>query len=74
MAPRSVPRSERVDLPAPFVNLAERRTEFLFNHMTYGDLPVRRVLASAYLQGMSDCVDALDARDRIIDAPAEPQP
>lgn len=70
MAPRSIPRSERVDLPAPFMDLAQRRTEFLFQHMTYGDLSMRRVLASAYLQGMSDVVDALDARNRIIDTPA----
>src|SRR5258708_634648 len=62
MAPRPAPRSERVDLPYPFVDLAQRRTEFLFRHMTYGDMPMRMVLASAYVQGMSDAVDALDAK------------
>ena len=58
-------RSERVDLPAPFVDLAKRRTEFLFAHMTYGDRPMRLILACAYVQGMNDAVDALDARGRI---------
>lgn len=73
MAPRSIPRSERIDLPAPFVDLAKRRTEFLFNHMTYGDMSMRMVLACAYVQGMTDGVDALIARNLIVDASPQAQ-
>jgi hypothetical protein len=62
MSPRPQPRSERYDVPEPFIDLARRRTEFLFRHMTYGDMPMRHILASAYLQGMNDCVEAMDKR------------
>lgn len=65
MAPKSVPRSERYDVPQQFIELAQRRTEFLFRHMTYGDMPMRHILASAYLQGMNDCVEAMDRRGLI---------
>jgi hypothetical protein len=75
MAPPSRPRYESVDIPAPFIDLAQRRTEFLFHAMTYGDKPMRIVLASAYLQGMNDAVDALDARaTREKEAPPTPAP
>jgi len=62
MAPKPVIRSERYDVPEPFIALAQRRTEFLFRHMAYGDMPMRHILASAYLQGMNDCVDAMEAK------------
>lgn len=63
MAPRISPRYERIDVPHRFINLAQRRTEFLFHIMTYGDQPVRLVLASAYLQGVGDAADAIDAKN-----------
>jgi hypothetical protein len=73
MAPRTVVRSERYDVPQQFIELAQRRTEFLFRHIQFGDMPMRNVIASAYLQGMSDCADALEARGRISAvAPANP--
>ncbi|MFZ5713079.1 MAG: hypothetical protein ACOY3N_09585 [Bradyrhizobium sp.] len=65
MAPKRIIRSERYDVPQQFVDLAERRTEFLFRHIQYSNMTMRAVLASAYLQGMSDCANALEARDRL---------
>jgi hypothetical protein len=62
MAPPKVTRSERYDIPQQFVDLAMRRTEFLFRHIQFGDMPMKYVIASAYLQGMSDCADALEAK------------
>ena len=53
---------ERVDVPPRFIDLAQRRTEFLFHVMTYGDQPMKLVLASAYLQGLGDAADALEAK------------
>lgn len=50
MAPRPVARSERYDVPQPFMDLAHKRTEFLYRHLTYGDTPLRNIIASAYLQ------------------------
>lgn len=72
MAPRMAPRSERIDLPAPFVDLAKRRTEFLFNRMTYGDMSMRMVLACAYVQGMTDGVDALIAKNMLVESASPP--
>jgi len=66
MAPRTVVRSERYDVPQQFIDLATRRTEFLFRHIQFGDMPMRHVIASAYLQGMSDCADALKAKGHLI--------
>ena len=60
MAPRPVPRSGRIDLPHEFVDLAQRRTEYLFRHLQYGDMPLRQALASAWLQGASDATQALE--------------
>jgi hypothetical protein len=57
---RKLPRSERIDVPYRFFDLAQRRTEFLFLHATYGDMPLRRVLACAYMQGLSDAGQALE--------------
>jgi hypothetical protein len=60
MAPRSRPGYERVDVPQQFIDLAQRRTEFLFHVMTYGSQPMNMVLASAYLQGLGDAADAIE--------------
>ena len=65
MAPRPVIRSERYDVPQQFMELAMRRTEYLFRHIQYSEMAMKHVLASAYFQGMNDAVDALDARGRI---------
>jgi len=62
MAPRPRPTYESVDVPARFIDLAQRRTEFLFHVMTWGDKSMRIVLASAYLQGLGDAADALEAK------------
>lgn len=67
MAPPKVTRSERFDVPQQFMELAQRRTEYLFRHLQHGDMAMRHVIASAYFQGMNDCVDTLDARNRIKD-------
>lgn len=72
MAPRAIARSERYDVPQEFHDLATRRTEFLFRHIQFGDMPMKNVIASAYLQGMNDCVEALERRDRIKDSNANP--
>lgn len=64
MAPRSVPRYETVDIPAKFMELAQRRTQYLFQVMTWGDKPMRIVLASAYLQGINDAADAMDSKTK----------
>lgn len=60
MAPRPVERYERVDVPPQFVDLAKRRTSFLFHVMRFGEQPMHTVLASAYLQGLGDAADALE--------------
>lgn len=49
-------------MPSQFVDLAQRRTEFLFHHITYGDMPLRRALANAWLQGGMDIVEATERR------------
>lgn len=54
--------AREVDVPPTAIELAKRRTEFLFRYMTYGDTPMRMILASAYIQGMNDMFDALDNR------------
>ena len=74
MAPPKVVRSERYDVPQPFAELAQRRTEFLFRHIQYGDTPMKMIIASAYLQGLSDGVEAMDRRDMLKPArPTEPK-
>lgn len=65
MAPPKVSRSERYDVPQQFMELAQRRTEYLFPHIKW-NMTLKDALASAYFQGMNDAVAALDARDRII--------
>lgn len=62
MAPPKVIRSERYDVPQQFMELAQRRTEYLFRHLQYGDMAMKHVIASAYLQGMSDVVDTMNAK------------
>lgn len=48
------------DLPPEMIDLARRRTEFLFRLMTYGDQPMRMILTSAYMQGMNDMFQVLE--------------
>jgi hypothetical protein len=62
MGRRAIHRSERYDVPAPFIDLAQRRTEFLFRHLQFGNTPLHIIISSAYLQGMSDVVDTMDAK------------
>ena len=61
------PRSKRFDVPHEFFDLATRRTEFLFAHATYGDMPLRRLLACAYAQGLADAGDALSEKPQQIE-------
>lgn len=49
---------ERFELPAKFVDLAKRRTAFLFKVMQYESQSLHNILASAYVQGMSDAIKA----------------
>lgn len=55
------PRSQRYDVPWKLLDLAQRRTEFIFAHVTYGDIPLRRALACAYAQGLADAGEANDS-------------
>jgi hypothetical protein len=50
-------RIQREDLPEKFVDLARRRTSYLFRLVTHQDLTI--LFASAYLQGASDAADAM---------------
>lgn len=52
--------SHNVEVPAPMIDLAERRTEFLFRHIQYSPTPMRTILASAYIQGMNDMFNSLE--------------
>jgi hypothetical protein len=54
--------SKDYEVPSAMIDLAQRRTEFLFRLMTYGDIPMRSVLASAYMQGMNDMFQAMEKR------------
>ena len=63
--------TREIEVPKSAVELARKRTEFLFRHMQYGDSPMRMILASAYLQGMNDMFDALEARGLIHRLPDE---
>jgi hypothetical protein len=60
VAPKPTPRFERVDLPAKFLDLAHRRTQYLFHVMTWTNDSMKSILASAYLQGINDASDALE--------------
>jgi hypothetical protein len=43
--------------------------------MAYGDQPMKMVLASAYLQGLGDAADAIENRDKRLNAePTAPLP
>jgi hypothetical protein len=53
-----------VEVPAPMIDLAKRRTDFLFRYIQYGDRPMREILASAYMQGMNDMFDVIERRIR----------
>jgi hypothetical protein len=52
--------TRNVDVPPPMIDLAKRRTEALFRHMQFGDTPMRMILASAYMQGMTDMIQTFD--------------
>lgn len=51
-----------IEIPAPMIDLAKRRTEFLFRYIQYGDRPMREILASVYMQGMNDMFDVIERR------------
>ncbi len=53
-------RSTEVQVPEPMIDLARRRTDFLYRHIQWGS-PMHVILASAYIQGMNDMLDAMDA-------------
>ena len=57
------------DIPPDAIELAEKRTAPLFQEMQYGRLPMRSILASAHLQGMTDMFLALQARGFITAPP-----
>lgn len=57
--------SEQIDVPWAAIELAQKRTAFLFRHLQYGNDPLKMILASAYIQGMNDMFDALDNRGLI---------
>lgn len=65
------PIYEDIDVPNQFMDLATRRTEFLFHVMTHRDKPLRIVLASAYLQGSWDAAQAMEHKVEIV---AKPMP
>jgi hypothetical protein len=54
--------SRDVEVPTAMIDVAKRRTEFLFRYMHYGDRPLREILASAYMQGMTDMFDVMERR------------
>ena len=57
---RQEPTSRDVEVPAPMIGVAERRTEFLFRHIQYGPGTMKTILTSAYIQGMNDMFDAIE--------------
>jgi hypothetical protein len=61
-----------IPTPTSAIELAQKRTEFLFRCMAYGDTSMPMILASAYIQGMNDMFDALERRGLIADL-EEPQ-
>jgi hypothetical protein len=74
MAPRAVPRYTTINIPRQFRELAERRTQFLRQVLFVGDTSMRAVLASAWLQGVTDASDALRHKaGREIESPPEPR-
>ena len=48
------------------LDVAKRRTDFLYRHIEWGS-PMHQILASAYMQGMNDMLDAMDAAGMIKD-------
>lgn len=67
-------QSERVEVPAPMISVAERRTEFLFRHLQYSPSPMKTILASAYIQGMNDMFDAIENAGLLRDRPKTKTP
>lgn len=67
------PASEKRDVPERFLRLARDRTEHLHRHCATE--PIRDLLASAYLQGIEDCVETHIRRPEIAAyGPAVPPP
>jgi hypothetical protein len=60
MGKRSTRPSARFHVERDVLDLAERRTEFLMNPVPVNILPLRRLLACAYVQGMRDAAESLD--------------
>lgn len=52
-------------VPQPMVDMAKRRTAGLFRQMQYSDTSTKTVLASAYIQGMHDLFETIEARGRL---------
>lgn len=61
MSPK--PRYQRVELPAEFVDLALRRTAFLFELTRQQNLAF--LFASAYLQGASDVAETMRHKENL---------
>lgn len=67
------PEFETIDVSHQFIDLAERRTAFLFYVMQFGSQTIKTILASAYLQGVSDGAEAIENRAKRQAAPT-PEP
>lgn len=61
MAKESI-RIERYEVAPAMLELAMRRVRFVTTHCIH--LPFNHMLATAYMQGMSDAIDVLQARTR----------
>lgn len=69
------PEYETIDVPRNFMDLAERRTEFLFHVMRFGQQSMKSILGSAYLQGIDDGATAMEHKlNRERDPVPEPLP
>lgn len=62
MGRKKYPEYETIDVPRNFIDLAERRTAYLFHVMQFRHQSLRTILASAYLQGIGDGADAIEHR------------
>lgn len=68
MSPAPRPKIVAFDVPAPIVDLAKRRTEFLLNRIAVWDMPLPLALANAYAVGMADAIDRMNERGRLLPA------
>lgn len=75
MGRKKYPEYEAIDVPRNFVDLAERRTDYLFHVMRFGQQSLKLILASAYLQGVNDGATAIEHKHEREQGPApEPLP